>query len=152
MLLRTQAAAATPPRVYIPHMSEGPMRSGGPCGTKRQARILIVDDEIPLARGIARIVHGMGHKPTTSGPREAMEKFKSSAFDLVISDLNMPGIDGMRLTSMILKVDPSARVIIHTANEQVSKEELIAGGACDILRKPADIAIVRETIERNLRK
>lgn len=152
MLLSTQAATPTLPQVHRSPITEGPRRSGGPSERRKQARILIVDDEVPLARGIARIAGSMGHKAEISGPMDAIKMFKEAEYDLVISDLNMPEINGLNLTSKILELKPTARVIIHTANGHMSREDLMSTGACDVIYKPAEIQIVKETIERNLKR
>jgi DNA-binding NtrC family response regulator len=150
VLVKKPTALGTTTQRSASPMEEGPRKNGGHGTRQKHARVLIVDDEIQLANGLAMILGRMNCESVISDGKDALEKFKNGAFGLVITDMNMPYICGTELTRRILEIDPNARVIIHTANDSMTFDELTATGACDVLRKPAPVGEIKEIVERNL--
>lgn len=92
--------------------------------------ILIIDDEIQVARITGLTLRRLGYDVTTlTSSMEALELFRSDpdAFDLVITDMTMPGLTGDKLTSELLNIKPELPVILFTG---YSKK--IAGKEADI--------------------
>jgi DNA-binding NtrC family response regulator len=80
---------------------------------------------------------------------EAMERLARQRYDAVLSDLVMPGMDGMELVRRVREVDPGIPVIIMTAHASVEGAvEGIRAGAADFLRKPVDAGEVLALIGR----
>jgi DNA-binding response OmpR family regulator len=150
VLLRKPTALGTIPDRKISPMADGPMESGGLKRETKHARILVVDDDPMLANGIARNLRNMGHEPVKTDGRWAFDEFRKGGFDLVISDLDMPFVNGTELIKKIKAVCPNAKIIIHTANETVSDSELLDAGAIDVLRKPVDVQELRDCVSKNL--
>jgi DNA-binding NtrC family response regulator len=74
---------------------------------------------------------------TTNNPMEAVELAKQGGFDLVISDLKMPVLDGMEIIDAVKKIDEDIPVIIITAFASVeSASEAIQKGGFDFITKP----------------
>ena len=101
-------------------------------------RILIVEDETRLARHITSALSRRGHSPSachdgTHGLHVALESLP----DLIVLDLNLPGLDGFSILARLREVNSTARVLILTARGEV--EHRIKGlnaGADDYLAKP----------------
>jgi len=81
-------------------------------------RILLVDDDpkvLLIMRATLENLENDTELVTAGSGREALTKFKDEAFDLVISDVRMPGIDGIELVEAIRGLDTNAAVIWITA-------------------------------------
>jgi DNA-binding NtrC family response regulator len=113
-------------------------------------RILIVDDDervlLVLHDALARAEDGYEVVTSRSG-REALHKFGEQPFDLVITDLRMPDMDGVELTRAIRALDPGAAVIWITAyGSHEVRDELARLAVCDCLDKPLEIAEIRQAV------
>ena len=103
------------------------------------AKILIVDDEPDMLKLLSMILREKTSYEitTTNNPMEAIELAKQGGFDLVISDLKMPGLDGMEIIDAVKKIDEDIPVIIITAFASVeSASEAIQKGGFDFITKP----------------
>lgn len=102
-------------------------------------RILSVDDELDMLALLKMIIEGYSeHQVTaTNNPVEAAELLDKEKFDLIITDLKMPGMDGMELLAAARQKDEDAMVIVITAYGSLeSAEEAMAQGAYDFITKP----------------
>jgi len=103
------------------------------------AQILIVDDEVDMLALLAMIItnkstHGA---TTTNNPLEVPKLIQEGKFDLIISDLKMPGMDGVELIAEVRKIDKSIPILIITAYGSVdSAEDAVLKGAYDYITKP----------------
>ena len=101
-------------------------------------RILIVEDELPVARQIASALTEDGHDPKTVHSGEAaLEAVGKGPFDLIVLDVRLPGIDGFELLGRLREQHLSGRVLLLTARSAV--EDRVTGlqlGADDYLPKP----------------
>lgn len=101
------------------------------------ARILVVDDEDIVLRLVKRVLEPEGHKiHLTSSGKEALELMEQQPFNLVITDIVMPHINGVELTLQIVKRF-SCDVIAMTGHvAQYFYDQLINAGASDFIQKP----------------
>jgi DNA-binding NtrC family response regulator len=102
-------------------------------------RILIVDDEKDMLALLKRIIsEETEHEVVTeTDPVHALELFKEKAFDLVITDLKMPKMDGIKLLESIKKANSEVSVVILTAFATIETAvEAIRKGANDYITKP----------------
>ncbi len=102
-------------------------------------RILAVDDELDMLTLIKMIIEGYSKHvvTTTNNPLEVAELINKEQFDLIITDLKMPGLDGMELLDLAKKQDRDALVLMVTAFGSLeSAEEAVAKGAFDYISKP----------------
>ena len=102
-------------------------------------KILIVDDEKDMLALLQRIIsEETDHElVTTTNPLKAIELFKNRSFDLVITDLKMPKMDGIRLLEEVKKLRPKTSVVILTAYATIETAvEAIQKGAYDYITKP----------------
>ena len=101
--------------------------------------ILAVDDEPDMLTLIKMIVEGYSDHQvtTTNNPMEVAELLTKERFDLIITDLKMPGMDGMELLELAKKYDKDALILMVTAFGSLeSAEEAVAKGAFDYISKP----------------
>jgi CheY-like chemotaxis protein len=78
-------------------------------------RVLVVDDELPVRELIGTMLVHLGHSWEAAGnAAEALAKIESTEFDLVLTDLNMPGMNGVELAREIKKRKQETPVILIT--------------------------------------
>jgi DNA-binding NtrC family response regulator len=102
-------------------------------------RILAVDDELDMLALLKVIIEGYSDHSVmvTNNPLEASELLEKEIFDLVLTDLKMPGMDGMEVLAKAKERDEDALVIVITAyGSMESAEEAVAKGAFDFITKP----------------
>jgi len=113
-------------------------------------RILVVDDE-PVVRESLHDWFSMDEYPiemAANGP-EAMQKMQESKWDILLTDVKMPGMDGLELQKKAKQLDPDITVIIMTAYASVdSAMQAIKEGAYDYVTKPLDPEDLQQIINR----
>ncbi|MGW8271900.1 MAG: response regulator [Thermodesulfovibrionales bacterium] len=101
-------------------------------------RLLIVDDEDTLCESLQRVLMSEGYEVEIADSAEsAFLLLKDKSYDLIITDIILPGISGIELLSKYRRTRPSQKVIIITAYG--SMETAVAAmkaGACDFVTKP----------------
>jgi DNA-binding NtrC family response regulator len=102
-------------------------------------KILVVDDEQSMTQFLGIVLRKEGYEVTTvNSGRDALDKVKLEAFDVVISDIKMPGMDGIQVLQSIKKLDPSIPVVLMTAYaSQQSAIDAVNLGAFQYLLKNA---------------
>jgi len=114
------------------------------------AQILVVDDNEMILHGIEQLLemHGYQVTSTTSG-EEALAMLEAVAFDLVLTDLQMPGMDGLELLHAITQRSPVTPVVMITAYA-VAENVILAlrGGVSDFLPKPVKPQELLVIVER----
>jgi DNA-binding NtrC family response regulator len=114
-------------------------------------RILIIDDEKDMLVLLKRIItEETDHEAVTeSDPQRALELFRGSPFNLVITDLKMPKVDGMQVLEKVREMDPKVTVVILTAFATIENAvEAIQKGAYDYITKPFRRERILLTIEK----
>lgn len=119
------------------------------------AKILLIDDEPDVALTYKSFLASEGYQVEAfREPEKAVEHFISSRpmhYDLVITDIRMPDMNGLRLYQCLKNIDPSVKVIFVTAldaaNELVS---VISPGPVQILKKPVDKQLFSRTVKAAL--
>ena len=105
---------------------------------KASIRLLVVDDERTLRESCASVLEYEGYQVSVcSRGDEARETLRRKKFDVVLLDLYMPEVPGMRLLRTCLEAHPDTIVIVITGNPTVdSSLEALRAGAWDYLPKP----------------
>ncbi len=118
------------------------------------AKILVVDDEVTSAAIMKKVLEEEGHDVTTvTDGKIALEKVKQYDFDIVVTDFNMPKMNGMQLTKEVLELESDIIVILITAYFSVkSVVEAIKLGAFDYLTKPINKDELILAVNRGLEK
>lgn len=117
-------------------------------------RILVVDNEKRMCESLQTLLSKVGYEVTTvEKGEEALKKIKKDNFDLVITDIKMPRVDGLDILKAARKKDEDALVILMTAYASLeSAISAINQGAYDYLMKPIEFPELKLTIQRALEK
>jgi len=115
-------------------------------------KILIVDDDPVFLILLHRTLLDEGYQVIKAeGSQEAISAMESESFDVVITDLLMPDIDGIELTQRILGIDPKLPIIIITGSGYFEKAaEAMKIGAYDFIAKPFELEKICTTIKNAL--
>jgi len=117
-------------------------------------KVLVVDDEAVIRRGLCRVMEGRGYLAESSESGfGAIEKLQKAPFNIVITDLKMPGMDGIEVLKAIKILQPDVPVIIITGYSTVDTAvEAMKNGAFDYISKPFTpeqmIAMVEKALEQ----
>ncbi|MCC6316205.1 MAG: response regulator [Gemmatimonadaceae bacterium] len=122
-------------------------------------RVLLIDDELTIRLALRRFFTRMGWRVDEATNGESGysmivldgQQTATPPYDVIISDLRMPGLNGIQLHDRLKTVAPEVldRLIFSTG-DIVSQEaaEFVNSSACVVLQKPFELATLRETIER----
>jgi DNA-binding NtrC family response regulator len=116
-------------------------------------RILVVDDEPNMLRLLKTILMDKtGYEvTTTNNPLEVSKLLQESHYDLVVTDLKMPLVDGIDLIGIVRNIDANMPIIVITAYGTIeTAEEAIQKGAYDFITKPFRKETILITIKRAL--
>lgn len=118
------------------------------------ARILIVEDEPRIAAFVAKGLRSDGHLTTTvADGHDGLEHALSGAFDLVVLDIGLPGIDGFQVLDRLRSQGSQIPVIVLTARDSVGDTvSALEGGADDYMPKPFRFAELLARIRLRLRQ
>lgn len=112
--------------------------------------VLVVDDEPMICRALERQLRPRGYDVATAATGvEALEAIRSRDFDVILSDINMPGMSGVDLLRIVRAYDLDVPVLLMTGNPTIeSAVDAVSLGALEYLRKPMDTAAVLEAVAR----
>ena len=116
-------------------------------------RILVVDDELDMLMLLRMMIEDSTdyEVETTNNPSEALKMLTEKDVDLIISDLKMPGLDGMELFDEVKDIKPDIPVIIITAYGSLEiADEAMKKGVADFITKPFRKDNILFTINRVL--
>jgi DNA-binding NtrC family response regulator len=116
-------------------------------------RILVVDDEPNMLRLLKTILMDKtGYEvTTTNNPLEVSKLLQEGQYDLVVTDLKMPLVDGIDLIGIVKNIDATMPIIVITAYGTIeTAEEAIQKGAYDFITKPFRKETILITIKRAL--
>ena len=120
-----------------------------------QQQIFLVDDEPAVLKGMARALRSLRCQISCfSDPFECLDKLRVRKCDLLVTDVRMPGMDGIELLVEAKCVVPALPVLIITG---YSNREIVASairhGAADFIKKPVKreffVSLVKQTLEKN---
>lgn len=120
------------------------------------ARILIVDDEAALATALARTLQNDGYSTTSlTNATEAVPLLQAAfengagAFDVLITDLMMPEMNGIALLRAALRIDEHLAVVVMTGHGTIdSAVAAMKNGALDFIEKPFNLTVIRPVLSR----
>lgn len=118
------------------------------------ATVLVVDDEGAIRYSVTKTLERVGYQVVTaSSGEEALEILGSQHFDLVLTDIRMPGISGVDLLARIKEQSPDAVVILMTGYASLGTAvESLRLGAHDYLIKPSTSEDIRESVKRGVER
>lgn len=117
-------------------------------------RVLVVDDDRAITLVLAQILVADGHEVDTAfDGLAALEKVAANRFDLILSDLRMPRLDGLGLYHALTDRDPAlARRLIFMSGDVLDGDArtLVEGSRVPVLMKPFDIGELRRIVRASL--
>lgn len=139
-------------RIYLP--LEGALRvdieEGFNKAPVRSLRVLLVEDEAPVREVLTQFIELDGHSVVSAeNGLKAMEIFQPGEFDLVITDMVMPGMCGDELSMAIGRSEPSLPIIMVTGfGNLIDSQGLELCGVRDIVSKPATLSDLRRAVHK----
>ncbi|EIC22369.1 PAS domain-containing sensor histidine kinase [Thiorhodovibrio frisius] len=133
-----------------------PVRAGLRTGLAptKALQVLVVDDEPTNTKVLSMMLNRLGHQvQTAANGRQALDRLRSQAFDLVFMDASMPEMDGLEATRHIRDnqdgdLDPSVPIVALTAHAMKGdRERFLAAGMDDYLSKPVDAKALRVVLD-----
>jgi two-component system KDP operon response regulator KdpE len=116
-------------------------------------RILVVDDDPQIRRAMRTTLTGRGYEVADARTgEEALEALRSGNYDLVLLDMNMPGMGGIETCRLIRSSSEVAIIMLTVSNSEKDKVEALDAGADDYITKPFStpelLARIRATLRR----
>jgi two-component system NtrC family sensor kinase len=160
----SEIGVGTTVTIELPLLSEIPVDSGeqsgdrttGDTGSPARGRVLVVDDEEPVSNLLARLLRDLGHEPTVvHNGDDAIEALAQQTFDLVLTDVKMPGMSGFELHQKIGATNPAlARRVVFITGDTMSAatQARLAQSGNPFIAKPFVIdkleALIRSLLAR----
>lgn len=118
------------------------------------SRILIAEDEESLRRFVARALVIDGHEVVEAGDgAEALDYLKAEGFDLLLSDIRMPIMDGIALATATAELVPQMPILLMTGfAEQRERAEPLMRIVVDVVEKPFSLPQIRQAVANALVK
>jgi CheY-like chemotaxis protein len=116
-------------------------------------RVLLVDDEAVVRELVAEMLTFLGcDVDRAAGAREGIDLFGRSHYDLVVTDLSMPGLTGWDVIAAVRRHDTERGVILTTGTPMEIERERAREARVTVLPKPFHLAALREAVEHALRR
>ncbi|MGH7826942.1 MAG: response regulator [Candidatus Binatia bacterium] len=113
--------------------------------------ILLVEDESITRANIADTLRVDGYQVTEAGDgAQAVELFENQRFDLIITDLVMPQMNGFKLIQSVRSISPETPVILVTAYLSMHSAKTILQGSAEFIGKPVDPEVLLATVRQLL--
>jgi DNA-binding NtrC family response regulator len=113
------------------------------------AEILVVDDDDVIRDTLCELLATEHACQTAETAEEALAKLEAQPFDVVLTDISMPGLSGMELLESVLRLYPDTPVImISGISDEEQAQSFISKGAFDYLLKPFRLEVVEESVRR----
>ncbi|HWH02188.1 MAG TPA: response regulator, partial [Gemmatimonadales bacterium] len=110
--------------------------------------MLVIDDELALVRAYARALSAEGFRVLTASDGATAElMFRQTEVDVVVSDIAMPGVDGIDLLQLFHRIDPKVPVILATGERgDERRQSAVNAGALMFLVKPVDLRALGQIV------
>lgn len=128
------------------------MNAPGDSPNQPHGRVLVVDDHASARESVADVLRHVGHEATAcSSGAEALAALRREPFDVVVTDLQMPGMSGLELIREIERLRHRVQVLMVTAHASVETAVVaMRHGAFDYLEKPYDVDRLEASVARAL--
>src|SRR5450830_86282 len=119
-----------------------------------QRKVLVVDDDAVVGKSFNRVLSNKGYIVTTAqNAHEALKQIREQEFDVVFTDIKMPGMDGVELAERVKASRPWTPVVIITGYGTTENEvRAKAAGVSDFMRKPLSPEMIEESAAHALRQ
>ena len=114
-------------------------------------KILLVDDDPRNLQNLGHFLRSEGFDINeTCDGSEAVRMLENNAFDLVISDVIMPGVNGLQLLERIRSLSPKTPVLFMSGYGSIHRTQMVEHGATDLITKPFDLNEVLSKVKQAL--
>ena len=115
-------------------------------------KVMIIDDEPDVLEILKEFLEFLDYQTVTfRDPNIAISSFKAGIYDLIITDINLPEINGFALIKKIREIDQTIPIIVITGYiENFAKENIFSKGANAYIEKPFNFNQLKSTIEKTL--
>lgn len=115
------------------------------------SKVLIVDDDDTIRETLCDLLSESYSCQMAENAQQALTHLAQGSYDLVLTDLSMPGLNGAELLKIIREQYANTRVIVISGmGDEDRARDLIEQGALDVLTKPFILEVVEETVKRAL--
>jgi len=159
--VESQVGQGTTFRLYFPAQiqAEAVAVDAGTAGRHAHGngqRILFLDDEVALTSVVQKMLRRLDYQVTTSnsgGEVIRLVRANPAQFDLVITDLTMPEINGLEVARQLHAIRPELPVILMSGySVSVVADSLRDAGICELLQKPVSLSALTEVVQRVLKQ
>ena len=113
------------------------------------ATLLIVDDDNAIRETLAELLSSSHECHTADRVEQALAYLELQDYDVVLTDITMPGLSGLEVLKCVQEKHPATPVIVISGNANTEAgEELLANGAFAYLTKPFQLEVVEDTVIR----
>ena len=113
------------------------------------ADILVVDDDDVIRNTLCELLSQEYSCQTAEAAEKALAMLEAQPFDVVLTDISMPGLSGMELLNKVLQLYPGTPVImISGLSDEEQAQSMISQGAFDYLLKPFRLEVVEDSVKR----
>ncbi|MFP5483674.1 MAG: sigma-54-dependent transcriptional regulator, partial [Gammaproteobacteria bacterium] len=115
-----------------------------------QFRLIVVDDEKPQLEALCSLLQDAGFDVEGfSEPVSALECLKSQSFDVLLTDLRLPGMDGIELVQRARQLDPDLSVVLMTGHGSIKTAvDAMKQGVLDYILKPFKVSELMPVVNR----
>jgi CheY-like chemotaxis protein len=112
------------------------------------AAILLADDDTAMRDFVRRALEGDGHRVVAVADGvEALERISATAFDLLVSDVDMPGLDGITLATRATGASPRMAVLLMSGfSEELTRSKEVGAARLAVLTKPFTLDQLKTTV------
>lgn len=119
------------------------------------ARVLVIDDDEEIRTLVSAMLERAGHKPeVASSGGEGLRMFGQKKAHLVLTDINMPGIDGHEVIAALRVLHKDVPIIAMSGGSEIAKDELLLKasrmGASEVIMKPFEFEQLAGAVARSL--
>ncbi len=117
---------------------------------KDKCRLMVVDDEPIVCRRLKQVLEKAGYDVDIFGSgSSAIDRLDNMSYDIIMTDLKMEGVDGMKILEAAKIKNPAAKVIMITGfAEMETAREAFRKGVFDFISKPVEIDVIKEVISK----
>ena len=112
------------------------------------ATLLIIDDDVYVRATLLDLFSGTHECHTADRAEQAIEYLEFETYDVVLTDISMPGLGGLEVLKRITEQHPTTPVIVISGQADADKDALLTLGAFDFFSKPFLLEEVEEAVQR----